>query len=104
MFTIAISAVYCSVTLQIAARKVRRNALEHLQHRRIQELPSEADGGDADPIAAKTRIEQIDSLIQNITELKSGAFRSWHQQPIIKAFLLLLSSASIFAIDMLGGG
>jgi hypothetical protein len=102
----AFYAIYCSVNLQFAARRVRKNALEHLEQRRIQEYSRRTTGSETDDasLPQESRIAQIDSLIKNINELKKGAFRRWHQQPIIKAFLLLLSSASIFAIDILGGG
>lgn len=100
----AFYATYCSVNLQFAARRVREHALRDLRERRLQEQSRRPEDRGADALSPEVRIEQIDSLIKDVTKLKRGAFRKWHQQPIIKAFLLLLSSASIFAIDMLGGG
>jgi hypothetical protein len=80
---------------------VRKNALDHLKQQRAQAISgvsSPAHTSDND-----SRANQINLLVEDIKQLKTGAFRSWHQQPVIKAFLLLLSSASIFTLDLLGG-
>lgn len=101
---IAISAayaIYCSANLQFAARRIKKNAREHLQQRRAQVLAgNSASGSNYD---LNNHLAQIDTLIDDLDQLKRGAFRPWHQQPVIKAFLLLMSSASIFTLDMLGG-
>ena len=94
-------AIYCSGNLQFAARRVREHALDHLQQRRIQAIGGMTGNLPADQKDA--RVAQISTLIDDIHDLKKGAFRPWHQQPVIKAFLLLLSSASIFALDLAGG-
>jgi len=98
----AVYAIYCSANLQFAARRVRENAHAHLQRRRVQVLGGKTAVGQDDHRDAQAM--QIDVLIDDINKLKRGAFRPWHQQPVIKAFLLLMSSASIFTLDMLGGG
>ena len=97
----AVYAIYCSANLQFAARRVRENACDHLKRRRVQVLAGIATDSDADKRAAQ--VAQIDVLLDDIKQLKRGAFRPWHQQPVIKAFLLLMSSASIFTLDLLGG-
>lgn len=85
---------YSAIHLLRSAQKVRENALMDLRERRMKIW-----GGDGSIDDKNVRIAQIDELSAELLALNKGAFRSWTEQPLVKAAIMLLASLGMFAAD-----
>ncbi len=78
---ILVYAIVCAVILRRAAEKARKKALSRM-HRNVSKLLKSTAQNSA------VRVEQIQMLIEELQQLKRGAFTPLSQHPIIRAILI----------------
>ncbi|MCZ6837081.1 MAG: hypothetical protein O7G85_14990, partial [Planctomycetota bacterium] len=91
-FTIMIGyAMTCAIVLRRAAEKSQTRAIRRLQNRLLGAF------GDQD----KARADQIENLIEEIRNIRQGAYSPWSQRPEIKALVPLGGVALIGILEIL---
>jgi signal transduction histidine kinase len=81
-------ALYCSLALNREAHKARSIALKRMQDKLVELRHKQAKN-------REQRIAQMERLIQEVKEVRQGAFRPWHETPLFRAILWIFSTAGM---------
>jgi len=88
-------ALSSAVVLQMSAKNGRAKALESIQ-RKLLQLP---------PTGAEARVKRFKKIIKDVSEMKSGAFAGFTNNPILGALTLPMAGTAItFLIEFLTKG
>jgi hypothetical protein len=85
--------------LRKQAEKVRRDTIGNLEHELVKVAGCRSPAGnnlsDRELTEQKCHIDQINKLLEEIRNIKSGAFRSVLDQPLVRAGLILLGGLGL---------
>ncbi|WP_455375753.1 hypothetical protein [Kaarinaea lacus] len=88
-----------AMLLRKQAEKVRRDTIGNLEHELVKVAGCRSPEGnnlsDRELTEQKCHIEQINKLLEEIRNIKSGAFRSVLDQPLVRAGLILLGGLGL---------
>lgn len=88
-----------AMLLRKQAEKVRRDTIGNLEHELVKVAGCRSPAGnnlsDRELTEQKCHIEQINKLLEEIRNIKSGAFRSVLDQPLVRAGLILLGGLGL---------
>lgn len=88
-------AVWCALALRRAAETARSQAVDRLKAR-LSRAHTDGDEGGA-------RIEQLRLLIEEVENLRRGAFSHWSRHPVLQAFLLPFGGLGLVTlVEILG--
>jgi len=92
--------LFCATRLRQAAEKLREATMKNLSHN-IIELKSAPGDTKSKGVTSKQKIELIKNLIENVSNVNSGAFRPLKDQYFVRATIIVMGAVGLTITEYL---